>query len=114
MSSDNLATTLTISVLTRHSTDCSKSADPQWPRGECPKSLYIYEVGKVRYVSAKTRCWEEAERVALSEREKRDPVKLELLKIAENEVAKEAAIQAKLKPLEAALEQWITGMKSAG
>jgi formylmethanofuran dehydrogenase subunit E len=47
------------------------------------KSLYIREHGKTAYVSAKTRSWEQAERVAARERDKRDPVKIELQKIAE-------------------------------
>ena len=40
------------------------------------------------YVSAKTRSWEQAERVAQAERDKRDPVKIELQKIAEQEATK--------------------------
>jgi hypothetical protein len=48
-----------------------------------PKTLYIREHGKTAYVSAKTRSWEQAERVAASERDKRDPVKIELRKIAD-------------------------------
>jgi integrase/recombinase XerD len=63
-------------------------------------------------VSAKTRSWEQAERFAKAERDKRDPVQAELLKIAESEAAKAAANLPLRKPLADALEQWVTGMKS--
>ncbi len=101
----------TITVFTRHSEKCPKAANPQWKRCNCRKSLYIREGGKTTYISAKTRSWEQAERVAQSERDKRDPVKIELQKIAEDEAAREAVRQAKLKPLDEALEQWLSGMK---
>ena len=101
----------TISVFTRHSADCPKGDDPQWKRCKCRKSLYIREGGKTQYLSAKTRSWEQAERVAQAEREKRDPVKIELLKIAESESAKDAL---RRKPLAEALEQWLNGMKTPG
>lgn len=106
--------TLTISVFTRHSEACPQRQNPQWKRCKCRKSLYIYEGGKVSYMSARTRSWEKAERVAQTERDKRDPVKIELLKIAEKEAAKKASEAAKLKPIGEALEQWLTGMKTPG
>jgi hypothetical protein len=81
---------LTISVFTRHSTECPKSDNPQWKRCNCRKSLYIREGGKTTYVSAKTRSWEQAERIAQAERDKRDPVKVKLQNIAESEAAKDA------------------------
>jgi site-specific recombinase XerD len=49
--------------------------------------------------------------VAQAERDKRDPVKIELQKIAESEAAKDAI---RLKSLVEALEQWLSGMKSPG
>jgi hypothetical protein len=58
--------------------------------------LYIREGGKTQYVSAQTRSGEQAERLAQAERDKRDPVKLKLQKIAESEAAKDAV---RLKPL---------------
>src|ERR1700679_4296758 len=105
---------LTITVFARHSAECPKRDEPQWKRCKCRKSLYIREGGKTLYVSAKTRSWEEAERVAQTERERRDPIKFEWQKIAESEAHKEAARQATLKPFAEALERWITGMKSPG
>lgn len=97
----------TITVFTRHSAECPKADNPQWKRCNCRKSLYIREDGKTRYVTAKTRSWEEAERFAQRERDKRDPVKVELQKIAETKAAK-------LKPIGDALDQWLAGMKSPG
>lgn len=102
----------TISVFTRHSAGCPKADNPQWRRCKCRKSLYIRENGKTRYVSAKTRSWAVAEDLAIAEREKRDPVKRELLKIAEQQAAEDAARAAKLKPIGDALNQWLSGMKT--
>ncbi len=102
----------TITVFTRHSEECPKAKNPQWKRCDCRKSLYIREGGKTTYVSAKTRSWEQAERVAQAERDKRDPVKVELQKIAESEAAKEAASQQKTVPLSDALKEWLGRMKS--
>jgi hypothetical protein len=111
MTNSESIASLTITVFARHSADCPNSANPQWKRCKCRKSLYIREDGKTQYVSAKTRSWEQAERVAQSERDKRDPVKIELQKIAEDQAARAAARQSKLKPLDDALEQWLSGMK---
>jgi integrase/recombinase XerD len=104
----------TISVFTRHSEGCPQAGNPQWRRCKCRKSLYIREGGKTSYVSAKTRSWELAERFAQNERDKRDPVKIELRKIAESEAAKEAASLPLRKSLTDALNQWIAGMKGPG
>ncbi len=107
-------TSFNVSVFARHSVDCPYHKNPQWKRCDCRKSLYIREGGKTTYTSAKTRSWVEAERMAQAERDKRDPVKLELQKIAEREAAKLAMDAIQLKPLGEALEQWITGMKGPG
>jgi integrase len=85
--------TTTITVFTRHGDDCPKKDNPQWKRCGCRKSLYVYEDGKVRYLSAKTRSWDQAERLAQAERDKRDPVKKRLQEI-EAEAAQKAALQA--------------------
>jgi site-specific recombinase XerD len=89
---------------------------PQWKRCTCRKSLYIYEGGRVTYKSAKTRSWEQAERAAQAERDLRDPIKLELRRIAEVEaeklaeeearIASEKALKAKRITVNAALDQW--------
>ncbi len=104
----------TITVFTRHTAECPKAGNPQWKRRDCRKSLYIREGGKTRYVTAKTRSWEEAERYAQAERDKRDPVKIELQEIAEQEAAKVARDVVQLKSIGEALEQWQTGMKGPG
>lgn len=104
MTSMEPISSFTITVFTRHSGDCPKRHDPHWRRCQCRKSLYIREHGKTAYVSAKTRSWEQAERFAAQEREKRDPVKIELKKIAD--------LRKPLRTtMEDALKQWIDGMK---
>ena len=56
----------TITVFTRHSAECPKAPNPQWKRCNFR--------GKTAYLSAKTRSWEQAERVAQIERDnRRDP-----------------------------------------
>jgi integrase/recombinase XerD len=103
-------TTTTITVFTRHSTDCPKS-DPQWKRCNCRKSLYIYEDGKVVYRSAKSRSWEQAEKIAQAERDLRDPVKVELKRIKEQEAAKAAAKQITEITVVKALNRWLASRK---
>lgn len=103
MENPGIATT-TITVFTRHSPDCSQRDNPQWKRCRCRKSLYIYEGGRVTYKSARTRSWEQAERLAQAERDARDPVKIELARIEEKRQAKNVSI-------ESALDQWIAGFK---
>jgi site-specific recombinase XerD len=102
---DEPLASLTITVFTRHSVNCPKQNDPQWKRCKCCKSLYIRESGKTRYISAKTRFWAEAERVARAELDKRDPVKIALLQIS-------AKRKAQAKPIGDALDQWLAGMKT--
>jgi hypothetical protein len=84
--------------------------NPQWKRCKCRKSLYIREGGGTRYLSARTRSWEQAEKVAQTERDKRDPVKIELQNIAEREAAK----ALKETPFGSALDLWSGGMKNRG
>ena len=48
MATIEAVTSLTISVFTRHSTDCPKANNPQWKRCNCRKSLYIREDGKTQ------------------------------------------------------------------
>jgi site-specific recombinase XerD len=114
MATIEVVTSLTISVFTRHAVDCPKRDDPQWKRCKCRKSIYLREGGKTTYLSAHTRSWEQAERVAQAERDKRDPVKIELQKIAEREAAKMAREADQHMPLGEALEQWLIGMKGPG
>ncbi|MGB9078161.1 MAG: hypothetical protein WCC26_15075, partial [Terracidiphilus sp.] len=95
--------TTTIAVFTRHNDDCSKRKDPTWRRCKCRKSIYIYENGSKSYISAKTRSWEQAERVAQEMRDQRDPIK-----------RAEAKLKARESLLADALDQWINGLKPKG
>lgn len=106
--------TLTISVFTRHSPECPQRDNPQWKRCRCRKSLYFYEDGKARYLSARTRSWEQAERVAQRERDARDPLRKELAKLAAMEEAKKAAAKCREYSIDDALDQWIAGFKAKG
>src|SRR3984885_518361 len=51
------AKTQTVSVYTRHTSDCSKRDDPHWKRCECVKYIYLLRDGKNKTISAKTRSW---------------------------------------------------------
>jgi site-specific recombinase XerD len=106
MTTSGLAT-FTVTPFTRHSPDCPHKDNPQWKRCKCRKSLYIYENGKDKYVSAKTRSFEQAEKIAQAERDLRDPVKIELAKIEARKAAKDGT-------LEDALDQWVKGWADAG
>jgi integrase len=105
--------TTTITVFTRHSTDCPKT-DPQWKRCDCRKSLYIYEGGKVTYRSAKTRSWEQAERVAQAERDKRDPVKVRLQEIDTEEEKRKALLKASSITVTDAVDRWLLYLPKEG
>jgi site-specific recombinase XerD len=107
--------TSSIAVITRHSTDCPKQGNPQWRRCNCRKAIYIYEGGKVTYRSAKTRLWDEAERVAHAERELRDPVTVRLREIEEEEAEKRAREAAKIAnrvKVEDAVSDWLATHKA--
>jgi integrase len=99
-----------ITVFTRHSEDCPKAADRYWKRCQCRKSLYIYEGGKTTFVTAKTRSWEQAERVAQVERDRRDPVKRRLLEIEAEEVQKASLQKAKNITVKDATERWLKSL----
>jgi hypothetical protein len=81
MIDERVASTFTVTVYTRHASDCPKKNVPQWKRCNCRKYLYVYENGKDTTRSAKTRSWERAEFLAQAERNARDPVKRKLKEI---------------------------------
>jgi site-specific recombinase XerD len=113
MAQEIVHSTTTISVFTRHAADCPQT-NPQWKRCRCRKSLYIYEDGKVRYKSAKTRSWEQAERVAQAERDLRNPVMIQLREIeAQKAAAAERAseLEANQVTIEVALDRWLKSHK---
>src|ERR1019366_6024054 len=90
---DNAVSTVT--VFTRHSPDCPKKDNRYWKRCKCRKALYLYENGHDQIISAKTRSWEQAERLAKVEREKSDPAERELRRIRERDAEQEAAKKSK-------------------
>src|SRR6266436_14638 len=87
--------TFSIKVLTRHSSECPKRDDPTYRKCNCRKQLYLYEHGKVRYVSAKTRTWAKAEEFMRQQIDARDPVKKALREIEHKEAAKAAEREAR-------------------
>ncbi len=101
---------LSIKVLTRHSSDCPKRDDPTYRKCNCRKQLYIYEHGKVRYVSAKTRSWAKAEEFMRLQIDARNPVKIALREIEEQEAAKAAAEKLREITVRDALDEWLKGL----
>lgn len=71
--------TTTVSVITRHHKDCPHKIDAKWQRCECRKSLYIYDDGRTIYKSTRTRSGEQAERLAVIERNTRERISRRLM-----------------------------------
>jgi len=115
MPGERTPTTTTISVFTRHNPKCPKKDTPQWKRRKCCKSLYVYENGKLRYKSAKTKSWEKAENLANEERKARNREEIKLREIAEDEAARRAereAVQAaKNIAIKGALARWTASIE---
>jgi integrase len=90
--------TTTIYVIVRHGTKC-KREHPGLPQDHkdcnCRKSIYIYENGEDHPISAKTRSWGEAEKVAQAERDKRNPDKQEVAELKKQLAAKKEAEAAR-------------------
>lgn len=100
--------TQTISVYTRHLSNCSKKSDPHWKRCKCVKYLYLLRDGKNTTISAKTRSWEKAEGEAREIRDSWDPVKQKLRDLGKLEQAKELGEIT----IAGALDRWLTTVKS--
>jgi site-specific recombinase XerD len=97
----------TVTVFVRHSKECEKEngkLDRNHRGCRCRKWLYIYEGGQGRRVTAKTKSWKEAERAALAERIRLDPVEAEKRRIA-------GQVEASAETIEDALGQWFGGFK---
>jgi len=113
------SSTLTIKVQTRHSKDCPEREDLYSRKCSCRKQLYIYENGKARTESAKTRSWEQAERLKREREGERDPVTIQA-RLLEQERARLLAVEEQKKVeaeaqrvhIFAALDQWLTGLKT--
>jgi len=84
----------TVTVFTRHSAECDHKTDRIWRECKCRKHLYIYQDGKVRFMSAGTRSWNKAQELADAELAKYDPVNIRLREIEEREAASLAALTA--------------------
>jgi hypothetical protein len=107
--------TLTIKVQTRHTQECPQRGDLYSKKCKCRKQLYIYENGKKRTESAKTRSWDAAEKYARERMGEFDPAKIAAHKLDEErarllavEEQKRAEAQAKRVLIDAALDQWRT------
>lgn len=98
--------TRTVSVYTRHSQKCLHRSKPLWKKCGCRKWLYIYEYGKDRNVSAKTRSWEEAERQAREISDSWDPIPVREKELAEREQKLNSTV-----PIDEALDRWLASMK---
>ena len=89
------ASVTTVAAFTRQELGCPKRDDRNWKRCGCGKYLYIYEGGRARTLSARTRAWEKAEKLAAVERARGEPANIELQAIKERE-AQQATLLAEL------------------
>lgn len=110
--------TLTIKVQTRHTQECPHRKDRYSKKCNCRKQLYIYENGKDRTESAKTRSWEKAEALARQKMGEFDPVTIQA-RLLERERARLLAVeerklvefQARRVTIVDALDEWFGGLK---
>jgi uncharacterized protein YqfB (UPF0267 family) len=110
--------TTTIKVFVRHGTICKREhpgLPPDSRDCNCRKSIYIYENGKDRSIAANTRSWSEAEKIAQTERDKRDPDKRKVKELEERLAAVQAQADAtaakKTLTIEEATERWLKAQK---
>jgi hypothetical protein len=82
----------TVSVYTRHSSDCSKRDDKDCKRCDCMKSLYVFQGGRDFRFSAKTRSWDKAEMLKREVEDSLDPVKNELRRLKDAQQASRVAV----------------------
>lgn len=111
--------TTTIKVIVRHGTTCKREhpgLGEDYRDCNCRKSIYIYENGKHNALKAGTRVWEEAEKVAQAERDKRDPDKQKVkeleARLAAVQAQAEAAAAKKTLTIEEATERWLKAQKA--
>lgn len=103
----------TVSVNTRHSPECSKRDGRNWKRCNCRKWLYVYVSGEGSRISAGSLPWEQAERVAQAERDRRDPGKKKLQEIKEHGTQKAIAQWPKNITVTDVTDRWIAAQKIA-
>ncbi len=86
--------TRTVKVIVRHSADCKhKDKGPQYRGCQCRKSLWIYEAGRERRMTTKTRSWSEAEDRAKDIRDSWDPEKQELKRLRAQKEAQQVRLE---------------------
>jgi len=102
-------------VIVRHSPKCRTkhpTYDQHSRKCNCRKALYIYEGGQDRTISAKTRSWEEAEKFAQREWDRRDPAKQYLQELEDHEAQKVELQKAKNITVSVATERWLRSVKT--
>ena len=93
----SILTRRTVNVVVRHSADCKDAAKgPDWRRCRCPKSLRIYEDGRERRISAKTRSWEQADKFAQEYLDSFDADKQELKRLRATKERQQVKIEEAL------------------
>ncbi len=89
--------TRTVKVQVRHSEQCKdRDKGVDWKRCRCPKILRVYEgggSGDNRRIAAKTRSWEQAEKLAQQYRDSLDPLRQELNRLREEKETKQVRIE---------------------
>jgi integrase/recombinase XerD len=104
--------TFTATVFTRHLPTCKdRKKGGVHRKCGCPKYIYLYEDGKDRMVSAKTRSWERAEEFAQVQRDMRDPLKRKLREIEERERREAELREAENKPVSYVCDRWLDSHK---
>ena len=111
MKAEQESSQITVSVFTRHAANCGHKDDPQFRRCKCRKHLYIYQDGKVRYTTARTRSWEKAEALAVEERSLYDPAEILKRKLEAQVKVAEGRKPGSEITVEAALDLWLGGQK---
>jgi len=98
----------TVHVLVpRHDAKCAHFGDPTCRRCKCWKYIYVYQGGKDKTISAKTRSWDKAELKAREIRDGMDPVK-KLQRELEGEKERRALEDV---TIDSALDRWLAAKK---
>ena len=101
------AKTQTISVYTRHTSDCSKKDDPHWKRCECVKYIYLLRDGKNKTISRRHVPGPRPRNRHGRSGDSWDPVKQKLRELEELQQAQEVGEVT----IVYALERWLATVK---
>ena len=115
MANSTQPATLTVTVIVRHSSACRKKHpkyDQYSHKCDCRKALYIYEDGKKKIVSAKTRKWDKAEEFRQAEWHRRQSSTILLREIEEQEAHKLTLQQTQDTTILDATKQWVASQKA--